>query len=239
MDLTDRIIRRIYLVPALAFFAASSAFAGENVPDFKAGWDELWRELMIDITLIGIVFAAITLYLLIRYRRRRSEEAGKGPVLSPLAAFGWVLIPVFVFMADDFFLAAKNFELWNSYRKVPANSYVVEVEGYMWSWDFKHPDGTIVTNELRVAAGRPVHVKLRSRDVVHSFFIPDYRVKWDAVPGKENYLWFLPKEPGEHVMTCTEFCGALHSGMYAKIIAMPPAEFDKWLAANKAKGGTQ
>lgn len=221
----------IFGISAIALFAPSGAFA--QAPDITAGWHELWHEVIWDITIIGVMFAAITLYLLIRYRRSRAQKNGAGKELTPLAAVGWVLIPVFIFMADDIYLAARNYELWNQYREVPANSYVVDVEGGMWSWDFKHPDGFTDTNELRVAAGRPVHIKLTSRDVVHSFFIPDYKVKWDAVPGKTNYLWFNPKEPGEHVVTCTEFCGAMHSSMFGKIIVMPPDEFEKWLEAKR------
>lgn len=223
-----------FTLPALAFGASAGA---ESVPDLKHGWNELWNEMMVDITVIGVIFALITLYLLLKYRRKHPQEEGRGSSLSPLAAFGWVIIPTFVFMADDIFLAAKNFELWNNYRNVPKNSYVVEVEGAMWSWDFKYQEGIKTTNELRVPAGRPIHVKMTSRDVVHSFSIPDLRVKWDVVPGKETYLWFYPKEAGEHVLTCTEFCGMLHSGMHGKVIAMPEKEFNKWIEENKPKGG--
>ena len=232
-------IKASSLTAALSFFAFTAVAAEEaGIKDPTEGWGELWGELMIDITVIGIVFAAVTLYLLIAYRRRRAGEDGKGRRLTPLAAFGWVVIPVFAFLADDIYLGAKNFELWNTYRKVPENALVIQVEGAMWSWDFRYPDGTMATNELRVPAGTPVHLKMTSRDVVHSLFIPDFHVKWDVIPGKETYLWFYPKEAGEHVFTCTEFCGAMHSGMYGKVIVMPQEEFSKWKESNKAKGGT-
>ncbi|MBI5885626.1 MAG: cytochrome c oxidase subunit II [Deltaproteobacteria bacterium] len=223
--------RPVLWTTAIVLSAASRAEA--RSPDITAGWHELWREVIWDISIIGALFAAITLYLLVRYRRSRAQKNGTGNPLTPLAAIGWVLIPVFVFLADDIFLAAKNYDLWNQYRAVPENAYVVDVEAGMWSWDFRHPDGFIETNELRVAVGRPVHIRLTSRDVVHSFFIPDYKVKWDAVPGKTNYLWFNPVEPGEHVVTCTEFCGTLHSSMFGKVIVMPQAEFDTWLEAKR------
>lgn len=207
------------------------------IADPKEGWHELWQDLLIDITFIGVVFAAITLYFLVKYRRRHPDEEGSGSKLSVFAIFGWVLIPAFVFMADDIFLAAKNFTLWNEYRRVPAGAYVVEVEAYMWGWDFKYAEGVTATNELRVAVGRPVKVRLNSRDVVHSFFIPDYKVKWDTMPGRETYLWFYPDKVGEHVITCAEYCGMLHSGMHGKLIVMPEDEFLKWLKDNKNKGG--
>lgn len=221
----------IFMLAALPMLAFA---AGTAVPDLTAEWHELWHELMIDIVVIGIFFAVVTLYLLIKYRRKNPDDVGSGEELSPMSALGWVLIPLFVFMADDIYLAAKNFELWNKYRTVPENSYVINVEAGMWSWDFKYPDGFTNTNELVVEVGRPVKVNLTSRDVVHSFFIPDYKTKWDAVPGKTNYLWFNPKEVGEHVLTCTEFCGAMHSKMYGKVIVKSTADFNSWIA-NKRK----
>lgn len=222
----------ITLASATASYAAAAA-----APDLVGLWHELWHEMMVDITVIGISFGLIALYLLIVYRRRRSGEDGKAKALSPIAAFGWVVIPLFAFMADDIYLAAKNFELWGKYRSVPKDSYVVEVTGFMWGWKVKYPEGMETVNELRVAKGRPVHVKLTSTDVVHSFYIPDYKVKWDAVPGKENYLWFNPLDAGRHVMTCTEFCGALHHNMFGHVISMPEQEFKKWVDENRPKGG--
>lgn len=219
-------------VPALFFLLVTSGYA-DVIHDPAEGWEELWREMLIDITVIGVIFALITLFLLFAYRRRKPGESGKGTALSPIAAFGWVVIPLFVFMADDIYLAAENFEHWGVIRNVPKNALVVEVEGYMWAWDFKYPEGIKTTNELRVPVGKPIHLKLTSRDVIHSLFLPDFRTKWDAVPGRENYLWFHPKKTGEHVLTCTEFCGMLHSSMSGKVIVMPEAEFNKWVEEKK------
>lgn len=228
------IILGVLFVLFLQFAATGYA---EAPLDIKEGWNELWHELMIDLLIIGIIFAVSAIYLLIKYKRKSPNEEGSAKKLSPLAAFGWVVIPVFVFMADDIYLAAKSFELWGHYRNVPPNALVINVEGYMWGWDVKYPERITTTNELRVPAGRPVKVRLTSRDVVHSFFIPDYRVKWDTVKGRENYIWFYPKKVGEHVMTCTEFCGVLHHAMHGKVIVMPENEFNQWVEANKPKEG--
>jgi len=228
-----KIQKRLMLAALLFAPVAALAEGGSGVvPDITAGWNHLWKELMIDITVIGVIFALITIYLLIKYRRRRSDEEGKGVKLTQLASVGWVFIPAFIFMADDIFLAAKNFELWNKMREVPEGAYEVKVEGYMWGWDITYPEGATATNELRVPVGKAIKVNITSRDVLHSFFIPDYRVKWDAVPGMNTYLWFSANEAGEHVMTCAEYCGTMHSGMYGKVIVMPEAEFQEWLKAN-------
>ena len=236
-------IKWLLTVPALLAPAASMAkeAAGEAaavagaVPDITEGWWHLWNEMMWDIGLIGGLFAIVIIYLLVKYRRKNSDEEGKGVKLSQLAAAGWIFIPAFLFIADDIFLAAKNFEQWQKMRTPPAESYEVAVEGYMWGFDITYPEGITATNELRVPEGKAIKVNLTSRDVVHAFFVPDYKVKWDMVPGSQTHLWFNAKGIGEHVLTCAEYCGPMHSGMYGKVIVMPEAEFRKWVEENKPK----
>lgn len=228
----------LVLLPAAAL--ASEGEGAYGVHDPAEGFKHLWREVMIDITVIGIIFALITVYMLFKYRRKHPDQEGKPPKLSPTSVLGWALIPVFVFMADDFFLAAKGWTLWNNYRTVPENHYEVQLESQMWMWNFKYPGGVQTVNELRVPAGKPILVRMTSRDVIHSMYLPDFKVKEDSMPGRITYLWFYPKEPGEHTITCAEYCGILHSGMAGKVIAMPEAEFDAWLEGEIAKkGGAQ
>lgn len=223
--------RLIPMTILLLFFLPFSTAYAETIPPHK-GWDELWRELMIDIGVIGLVFAAATIYLIFRYRRKRNDETGSAPGLSPVAALGWVLIPLFVFMADDIFMGLKNWDLWDVYRDFPKDAYTVNVETYTWGYTIRYPEGITTRNELRVPAGRPIRVNLTSRDVIHTFFAPAFHVKWDALPGKVQSLWFYPEEVGEYVFTCTEYCGLLHSKMFGKIVVMPKDEFSRWLAMN-------
>ncbi len=228
----------ILFLSALLFSPFAHASEKQEVPNLIEEWDKLWHEMLIDITIIGIIFAIVTIYLMFRYRRRRPDEEGGRFKLSTLGVMGWTLIPAFIFMADDIFLAAKNFEVWQKYRNVPENAYVVEVEAYMWGWDVNYPEENItISNELVVPQDRPVMVRLKSRDVVHSFFAPELRVKWDAVPGMTTYLWFNTHTRGEYVFTCTEYCGLLHSGMYGKIRVVSVDEFNSWLEDHREKGG--
>lgn len=219
---------------SLSFLFINNLYA-EGIADPAEGWNHLWYKLMVDIIIIGVIFAVVTLYLLLRYRRKQPNEEGQGPKLSPLAALGWALIPTFIFMADDIFLGAKNFELWNKYRNMPENAYAINLESAMWSWEFNYPEGIKATNELRVPAGEPIMLKMTSRDVVHNLFIPEYKVKWEIRPGTIDTIWFYPKKTGEYVMTCVEFCGVLHSSMYGKVIVMQKDEFSKWIEAEKKK----
>lgn len=191
-------------------------------------WDQLWREYLIDVGVIFVVFAALGAWFMLRYRRRSPEEEGDGPRLTRLASVGWAVIPAFAFMADDFYLAAKTWQAWNVYREVPADRLEVKLESAMWRWDFTYPNGVQVTNELRVPAGKPVMLRMTATDVVHSFYLPDFRVKEDSMPGRVTYLWFYPRKPGEHLATCAEFCGMMHSKMIGKVIVMPPEQFAAW-----------
>lgn len=206
-----------------------------DIRDPALGWDRLWHEVIVDISIIGVLFALLAAWFIWKYRRRPDRQQGEPPKLSVAAAVAWVVIPVFVFMADDFFLAANGWQLWNTYRDVPADRLEVKLESGMYSWDYTYPNGVQTQNELRVPAGKPIMLRMTSRDTLHSHYIPDFRVKEDSMPGRVTYLWFHPKEPGEHLVTCAEFCGVMHSYMAGKIIALPPAEFEAWYAVEAAK----
>ncbi len=204
------------------------AAAAQPINDPARGWDQLWHDYLVDVGIIFAVFALLGLYFMLRYRRRHPDEQGDAPQLTRMAAVGWAVIPAFVFMADDFYLAARTWQVWNWYRTVPAERLEVKLDSAMWRWDFTYPNGVQVTNELRVPAGKPVMMRMTSIDVVHSFYLPDFRVKEDSMPGRVTYLWFYPRQPGEHLATCAEFCGMMHSKMTGKVIVMPPDEFTAW-----------
>ncbi|GMT43141.1 MAG: hypothetical protein IEMM0002_1552 [bacterium] len=229
--------RFLYFIGAFAvvMYAAVPAYAsgGESagVEDPAVGWDHLWYELMIDIWVIGLIFSVTALYFMIRYKAKNPDDTGCGPKLSRAQALGWALIPVFVFMADDFYLAAKGWVLWNKYRRVPANAVEIKVIGSQWAWEYDYGDG-VTSDVMYVPAGKPVVLRMTSDDVLHSFYIPQHRVKEDMMPGRVTYLWFLARL-GKTLVTCTEFCGIGHSDMYGDVVGIPEGEFDAWLSKEK------
>jgi cytochrome c oxidase subunit 2 len=221
---------------AADYRAAAEPGAAAVIRDPAAGWDHLWREVIIDITVIGVLFAIITAWLLWRYRYRPGNETGHAPKLSPAAAVAWVVIPTFVFLSDDLFIAANGWQLWNDYRNVPADRLEIQLETGMYSFDYTYPNGLRTQNELRVPAGKPVLLRMTSRDTLHNHFIPDFRVKEDSMPGRVTYLWFLPKEAGkEHVVTCASYCGVMHSYMASKIVVLAPEDYKAWYEQEGAK----
>lgn len=219
-----------------SLFLAMPAFAegGEvGIANPTDGWNHLWNELLIDITVIGVVFGVAAIYMFIAYRAKDPNAHGRAPKLTRAQALSWAMIPAFIFMADDFFLSAKGWTLWNIQRRVPENAMEVKVTAMMYSWEYDYGNG-VTTDELVVPVGQPVVLRMTSTDVIHSFFLPVYRVKEDVMPGRVTFIWFYPAEAKETLVTCTEFCGVGHTIMQGKVRAVPREEFDTWLAGQKA-----
>ncbi len=209
--------------------AAPAMAAPGEIPDTRAGWDKLWFELLVDLYVIGGVFGAAAIYMLIRFRATSPDQVGSAKPLTRSNAIGWALIPAAIFMADDFFLSAKGWSLWENQRTVPENAMEVKATGYQWYWEFEYEDGT-TSDELKVPVGTPVVLRMTSEDVIHSFGMHHYRLTEDVMPGRITYIWFNPVEPVKTVVACREFCGNAHSEMYTNVEALPPADFEKWLA---------
>ncbi len=220
---------------ALGLLLAMPASAqGTDITDPAEGWDILWKELLIDITLIGVIFFAAAVYMLIKYKAKNPQDVGTAAKLTLGQAIAWALIPSAIFLADDFYLAAKGWSVWAVQRTPPENAMEIKVTGYQWYWEFEYENG-VITEELKVPVGQPIVMRMTSEDVIHGFGLPHYRVTEDMMPGRVTYLWFNPKEPVETIVTCREFCGAAHSAMYTSVSAVPRDEFDAWLAREKAE----
>ncbi|WP_419796620.1 MAG: cytochrome c oxidase subunit II [Terasakiella sp.] len=218
----------------LGIFAAAPAFAQDEgyERDPAAGWDHLWYEIIVDLTVIGVIFSVAAIYMIWKYRAKNENEVGKGPKLTPAAALAWALIPASIFMADDFFLSAKGWTLWNDYRRIPDDAKEIRVTAYQWYWEFDYGE-EIVSEELVVPKGQPIVLRMTSEDVLHSLYIPEFRVKEDVMPGRVTYVWFNPKNTGEYVHTCTEFCGTAHAEMYTTVRVLEQDEYDEWLNQRK------
>jgi cytochrome c oxidase subunit 2 len=212
---------------AIGFGMAALPALGEEVNPAKR-WDVLWDHVLIDLLVIGVVFAVAALWMLFKYRAKNPNDLGQGPKLTKGQALAWALIPVAIFMADDFYLAAQGWTLWGIYRHVPDNALEVKVIAHQWYWEFDYGNN-VITQELKVPVGRPVVLRMRSEDVIHDFFLPKYRVKEDVMPGRITYVWFLPDEETETLATCTMYCGAAHSQMFGKVSVISPAKYSSWL----------
>ena len=108
--------------------------------------------------------------------------------------------------------------------------------GKQWMWELQHPEGKREINELHVPVGRPVRLTMTSQDVIHSFYIPAFRIKQDVVPGRYTSLWFQPTKPGRYHLFCAEYCGTKHSGMIGWVVVMEPADYQQWLEERDDRG---
>ncbi len=170
------------------------------------------------------IFLAVTV-LAIKYRRvpGRGAQQIEGSTVLELA---WSIIPFFVMLTFFVWGAVIYFQE----RTPPANSTEVYVVAKQWMWKVEHMEGQREINELHVPTGQNVKLIMTSQDVIHSFFIPAFRIKQDVLPGRYTTLWFKATKPGRYHLFCAEYCGTMHSGMGGDIVVMEPQEYAQWMA---------
>ena len=177
------------------------------------------------VLLISITFTMI--YFVVKYNRKKNPT----PVnieSNLLLEITWTVIPT-ILVLGMFYYGWSGFKFM---RTVPEGAMTVKATGRMWSWQFEYDNG-IKSGELKVPLGKPVKLLITSQDVLHSLFIPAYRIKEDAVPGMETHLWFLPDKTGEFDLFCSEYCGVKHSSMVSKVIVTGEEEFAEWYSSGK------
>jgi cytochrome c oxidase subunit 2 len=185
------------------------------------------------VLLIGITAAMI--YFAIKYRRRSEDDVT--PVIHHNNALEitWSVIPTLLVIG----VFGWGYSGWLNLTTPPEDAYEIKVTGQKWSWTFEYETGAVSANELHVPKDRPVKLVMTSRDILHSFYVPDYRVKHDVVPGRYSTVWFNALEAGESQIFCTEYCGTSHSDMLAKVIVHEQEDFDTWLATAVVPGAGQ
>lgn len=171
-----------------------------------------------------LIFVALA-YFAARYRHRKGVAAEQIEGSTPLE-LTWTLIPFGVFMVIFAWGAVVYFQQ----RTPPRDSTEVYVVAKQWMWKLEHAEGQREINSLHVPVGRNVKLILTSQDVVHSFFVPDFRIKQDVVPGRYTVAWFRPTKPGVYHLFCTQYCGTQHSGMIGTIQVMEPAQYEAWMS---------
>lgn len=180
----------------------------------------LWLSLFFFVLIVGVMVIFI-----VRYRQRRpGETPAASPSHNTALELTWTLVPVALVVV----IFAVGFRGYLRLTVPPVDAYEVLVTGQKWNWQFTYPNG-YRDAQLHVPVDRPTRLVMTSEDVIHSFFVPDFRVKQDVVPGRYSKVWFKPEAPGEHVILCAEFCGTGHSDMISKVIVHPAGEFETWL----------
>ncbi|HSK10412.1 MAG TPA: cytochrome c oxidase subunit II [Vicinamibacterales bacterium] len=194
--------------------------------------DTLYLFLIAVSGLAVTVIALLILFFGVRYRRRAPDQSGSRVVPSLGLEIGWSILPLLVGLV----MFAWGANVYFAQARPPAETMDIYVVGKQWMWKFQHPAGQREINELHVPVGRAVRLTATSEDVIHSFFVPAFRMKADVIPGRYTTLWFNATKPGEYHLFCAEYCGTQHSGMIGKIVVMEPNEFQAWLSGGAAEG---
>lgn len=178
----------------------------------------------LSVLVIAIVFLPM-FYFLFKYRR--GKKADRSPLRTPTwkVEVTWTVIPLFL----TFGIFAWASELYYRIERPPSDALEVNVVAKQWMWKLQHSEGKREINELHVPLGRTVKLTMASQDVIHSFFLPDCRVKQDVVPGRYAMEWFKPTKVGTSHLFCAEYCGNDHSRMIGHLVVMTPEDYQKWL----------
>jgi cytochrome c oxidase subunit 2 len=177
------------------------------------------------------IFSAIA-YFAIRYRRRSDRELPRAVHGGLPLEIAWSVIPFGLTMVMFSWGASVYFKE----SRPPDNALRINVVAKQWMWKLQHMEGRREINELHIPLGRPIQLTMTSEDVIHSFYVPAFRVKQDVVPGRYSTLWFEPTKPGRFHLFCAEYCGTRHSGMTGWIEVMSPRDYQAWLGGGASTG---
>lgn len=177
------------------------------------------------------VFGAL-IYFLVKFRRKSENDVTPVITHDNKLEVTWSVVPLIMALITF----GWGFQLFVNQQTVPDDAYEIKATAQMWSWQFQYENGARSPGELHVPAGRPVKLIMSSQDVIHSFFVPAFRIKQDVLPNRYTEVWFNAEEPGESIIFCTEYCGTGHSDMLGKVVVHEPEDFRDWLAENSTGG---
>ncbi|WP_375773928.1 cytochrome c oxidase subunit II [Archangium gephyra] len=204
-------------------------FLPEQASTVAKDVDFLHYVIITTAMVVATLIFGVTAYFLIRYRRRSETEVTR----NVQTTLGWevlfVGLPLTTFLVW-FFIGYHDFIRMQT---PPPDAMDVYVVGKQWMWKFTYPEGPNAIGVLRVPVGKPVRLLLTSRDVIHSFYVPAFRIKQDALPGAYTQTWFQVTKPGSYRVMCAEYCGLKHSEMWAEVLALSEEDYEAWMQEQK------
>ncbi|MEE9208146.1 MAG: cytochrome c oxidase subunit II [Gemmatimonadota bacterium] len=227
----DRYAKTLLGVAAAGFLL--SACGGEYtqsamVPrsDFARNVDELFRGIFWWAVAVFVLVEGALLVAVLRFREKPGADEPKPVHGNTVLEITWTLAPAIVLIL----IAIPTIRsIWLVDRPPTTEAMVVEVIGHQWWWEFRYPElGVVTANEMHLPVGRTVDVRLRSADVIHSFWFPQMGGKRDVIPGHETFVWFTPDSTGRYTGQCAEFCGIAHALMKMELVVEEPDAFESW-----------
>jgi cytochrome c oxidase subunit 2 len=189
--------------------------------------DRLWNLELMTISFLFALIVVPLVYSLFVFRRQKGDTTDAKHIEGNTnLEVTWTILPLFIVMAFAYLGAGNLAEI----RKVDPEAMVIKVTGQQWSWSFEYPAYGVTSTEMHVPVGKQVLLQMTSRDVIHSFWVPEFRPKQDLVPGRITELRVTPTLVGNYKVRCAEICGTSHAYMEAPVIVSEQADFDSWMA---------
>jgi len=205
----------LFLLPLFPNAASTEA---ENV-------DELFIFMVALCGFVALLVVVLIVTFSLRYRRRSENQIAQWAGSVRWLEWTWTIAPLVIFIG----IFLWGVKLYFAAIRPPPAAIEINVVAKQWMWKFQHPEGQREIDELHVPVGRPVKLRLISQDVIHSFFVPDFRLHRDVLPNRYLYAWFQATKPGKYHLFCSQYCGTQHSGMIGYVYVMEPADYQRWL----------
>lgn len=235
-------LRRLASYAFLAALAVVAVSCNEAHPnstldphtDLGREIDFLWDRLLLLGTIVFVLVETALLYIVFRYRRRENQGTPPQTHGSTKLEIAWTLIPAVILV----FIAVPTVRtIFITQAQAAPGSLNIDVTGHQWWWEFRYPDyGVTTANEIYIPVGRTVNFRLRSADVIHSFWAPQLGGKRDVITNRTNYMWYTPDSSISGSVWngfCVEYCGASHANMRFRVFTVSQAQFDSWVAGQK------
>jgi cytochrome c oxidase subunit II len=195
-----------------------------EISNFVSGFDTAFLLTFWVAVFFIVSITATMIFFIYRYNKKRNPVPSQIEGSTSLEII-WTVIPLLLVLVMFYF----GWTGWKPMKEAPENAIEIKSLARMWNWIFEYENGRM-TDTLYVPQGEPVKLNLVAQDVIHSLYIPAFRIKQDMVPGKDGMMWFIADTPGEYDLFCAEYCGLQHAYMATSVIVMPKEEFDAWLA---------
>lgn len=206
-------------------YALASKFMPTAATDQASQVNNLYSFLLISSFIACVILIGGMIYFAFKYRRKSLTAKSAYITHNTFLEFLWSFIPLVIFLV----VFAWGWNIYHQMRKAPENALEIQVTGKQWAWEAAYKSGVRTANLVKVPINTDVKIILNSVDVIHSFYVPSFRIKQDAVPGRYTTVWFNANKLGDFHIFCTEYCGTQHSGMLGKLQVVTQEEYYKWL----------
>lgn len=211
--------------------AMAGTFMPEQGTEIAKQVDNLYAFLLVVSFISCAILIGGMIYFAMKYKRKSQNDKTAYITHDTRLEVLWSVIPLIIFL----FVFAWGWIIYHDMRAMPKDALEINVTGKQWAWTVEYKNG-VKSTELVVPVNKDVKLVLSSEDVIHSFFIPSFRIKQDAVPGRYTTLWFKAEKLGNFHVFCAEYCGTSHSGMITRLKVVTQEEFDKWLTSESEIG---